>query len=179
MSEPVAIRPAELDDAPDLARILVETNRATFHGLVPEKCLDFSIETSERNWHRTLKNGLSAGQILHVAVSENDEILGYALAGGVTGRDDYPRELNVLMVATPWQRKGIGRKLVTHAARILHKQGVHAILVGVQIDNPNRAFYEHLGARHIGEKPLDWDGYMTTELLYGWDNITCLWSDTK
>ena len=38
----------------------------------------------------------------------------------------------------------------------------------------NRAFYERLGAREVGSRPLNWEGYETRELLYGWEDISKL-----
>ena len=47
------IRPAAIDDAPALAWILTETNKETFRGLVPDRCLASpTLEESERNWRR-------------------------------------------------------------------------------------------------------------------------------
>lgn len=96
------------------------------------------------------------------------------LAGGRSELPGYERELNVLMVDTPWQRQGIGRKLVALASAELQRQGATSMLVGVQIDNPNRAFYEHLGGWVVGQRPLDWAGYQTKEVLYGYDDISAL-----
>lgn len=176
--ESIRFRYATVDDAPDLARILIGANEATFRGLVPDKCLtSLSHEESVANWRRTLAaGGLDDGQFLIVAEhiggeDEREELLGYVLAGGKTEMQTYERELNVLMVDTPWQRQGIGRKLVSRAAAELRGQGIKSMLVAVQVDNPNRAFYEHLGGRPVGKRPLDWEGYETEVILYGWADI--------
>lgn len=166
------IREATVDDAPALARILVDTNRATFGGLVPEPCLDFPYEESERNWRKSLQSGLKEGQFLLVAENDSGTLVALELAGSYTGRDDFPRELDLLMVDTSYQRRGIGRLLVAIAAQRLLAEGDNAMLVGVQEDNPNRAFYERLGAREVGWRPLNWEGYETRELLYGWEDIS-------
>ena len=182
----IRFRYATLDDAAELARILTETNAATFRGLVPDQCLASPTpEESEVNWRRALSTGgLNDGRFLIVCErtvaehigSEHGQggLVGYVLAGGKAELEAYERELNVLMVDTPWQRQGIGRKLVARAAAKLLEQGVKSMLVGIQIDNPNRAFYERLGARPAGRRSLDWAGHETEELLYGWDDITIL-----
>lgn len=166
------IREASIEDAPVLARIGVDTNRVTFSGLVPEACLEFPYEESEGNWRKSLQSGLKKGQFLMVAENESDAVVAYILAGSHTGRDDFPRELDLLMVDTPYQRRGIGRLLVAVAAQRLLAEGDTAMLVGVQEDNPNRAFYERLGAREVGSRSLNWEGYETRELLFGWEDIT-------
>ena len=182
----IHFRQAIIDDAPDLARILIGANEATFRGLVPDKCLtSLSHEESVANWRRTLSaGGLADGNFLIVceyAVTEpagvetgRRELVGYVLAGGKTELDAYERELNVLMVDTSWQRQGIGRRLVSHAATELQRQGIKSMLLAVQVDNPNRVFYERLGGRPVGRRPLDWEGYETEVILYGWDDISVL-----
>ena len=73
-----------------------------------------------------------------------------------------------------WQRRGIGRKLVSCAALELKKQGAKSLLIAVQEDNPNKKFYEYLGRQLVGKRPLDWEGYATREFLFGWQNIEVL-----
>jgi len=172
----IHFRRATINDAPELARILLETNAATFRGLVPDKCLASPTpEESVTNWRRTLSaDGLGDGQFLIVCEREQHGLVGYVLAGGKTDMEAYERELNVLMVDTSWQRQGIGRKLVARAAAKLQGQGTKSMLVGIQVDNPNRAFYERLGARPVGRRPLVWAGYETEEILYGWEDIEVL-----
>jgi hypothetical protein len=62
----IRFRQATVDDAPDLARILVGANEATFRGLVPDECLvSPMLEVSEANWRRTLSAGdLGGGKFL-------------------------------------------------------------------------------------------------------------------
>ena len=177
----IDFRYATVEDAQELARVLIETNEATFRGLVPDQCLtSLSLEESAANWRKTLSGGgLEEGKFLIVAeqIGAGDKpkgLLGYVLAGADSKLADYESELNVLMVDTPWQRQGIGRQLVVRAAVELRRQGVKSMLVGVQVDNPNRAFYERLGGRLVGRRPLDWAGYQTEEILYGWDDISVL-----
>lgn len=177
----IRFRPTTIADAPELARILIGTNEETFRGLVPDKCLmSLTREESETNWRRTLAaGGLSEGQFLIVAehIGSGDApqgLVGYVLAGGKAELATYERELDVLMVDAAWQRRGIGRQLVVRAAIELRRQGVTSMLVGIQVDNPNRVFYERLGGRLVGRRPLDWAGYQTEEILYGWDDVGAL-----
>jgi ribosomal protein S18 acetylase RimI-like enzyme len=175
----ICLRYATVEDAPELARILVGTNRETFHGLVPDAWLDDpTLEESERNWRRAIGSELEEGEFLLVAENTEGTMLGFAMAGGKTGRDA-ERELNVLMVDTPWQRRGIGRMLVSEVAAKLKQRGIQSLLVGVQCDNPNRQFYERLGAKQIGSKPLNWAGYTTEEILLRWDAIDELLSTAR
>lgn len=172
----ILIRNAAENDAPALARILVEATQDTFQGLVPDKCLtSWTCEQSEKNWRKTLRQGgLAPGTFLLVAMNPAKEVVGYALAGRDPQFGGFERELNVLMVDPVWQRRGIGRKLVSYVALELKKQDVKSLLIGIQEDNPNKKFYEHLGGQVVGTRPLEWEGYATKEILYGWQNIEVL-----
>ncbi len=170
------IRPATIEDAPVLARILTETGRETFQGLVPDHCLTSpTLEESEGNWLKFFRSGsLDSDEMLLVSTADGGLVTGYILAGRKTERDDYPRELSVLMIAPPWQRQGVGRKLVTRIAGELSRQGETSLLVGVLKENPNSVFYERLGARRVGSRPINWAGYETQIILYGWDSLSGL-----
>lgn len=172
----IQIRKATVEDIPSLARILIETGHETFRGLVPDKCLTSpSLKESERNWRRFFRSdSLGGDEMMLVATAEGDELVGYILAGRKTERLDYPRELSVLMIGGGWQRQGLGRRLVTRVASELSRQGETSLLVGILKENPNWLFYERLGARRVGSRPIDWAGYETEIILYGWDNLATL-----
>ena len=172
----IHIRPANVDDSPALTRILTETNRETFQGLVPEYCLaSTTLEQSECNWRKFFQSGGPAeGEIMLVAANDGGEVAGYIMDGRQTARKEYPRELSVLMMATPWQSLGIGHKLVESVAGELFRQGETGLLVGILEENPNWEFYERLGARRVGSRPFNWAGYETRETLYGWENLALL-----
>jgi ribosomal protein S18 acetylase RimI-like enzyme len=165
-----------VDDAAALARILVEANRATFQGLVPDACLDSpTLAESEANWRRFLAiRELGDERFLLVAETETGAMAGYALAGGESGRADYRRELHVLLVDPNRQRQGVGRRLMAAVAAEFLRRGIGTLVLGVQEDNPNRRFYERLGGREVGRRPLDWNGYQTAEILYAWDELAPL-----
>ena len=177
----VQVRPVRLEDAPELARVLTETQRATFEGLVPDACLDSPTrEESERNWRRFIESGaLEQGEFLLVAEDMQGRMAGFVLAGGATEEDfgepgQVVRELSVLMVDSDWQRKGIGRLLVGRVAAAFKAQGTEAVLVGVHADNPNHAFYRRLGARRVAVRPYDWAGYQSEMVYYLWDELAAL-----
>jgi GNAT superfamily N-acetyltransferase len=192
----VQIRPVRLEDAPELARILTGALRDTFAGRVPEACLDSPTrEESERNWRRSIekpgfceKPGFlnDEGEFLLVAEDMAGQMAGFILAGRVVEEEGefrelwqnqglrpgkVVRELTVLMVDPDWQRKGIGRLLVEQVTAVCQAQNTQAILVGVHIQNPNNAFYHHLGARHVLTRPHDWAGYKAELLFYLWDDL--------
>ena len=73
-----------------------------------------------------------------------------------------------------WQKRGLGRRLISRVAeQVLEKGGTH-LLVKMLVDNPNMGFYEHLGAVRLGSNPFSWEGYMTQEIIFGWDDAAKL-----
>jgi len=86
----------------------------------------------------------------------------------------YSHELLSLQVAPSWQRRGVGRRLLSRIAEELGREKAAHVLVRVLVDNPNLAFYERLGAIRIGKRPYDWEGYETEEIVLGWEDINTL-----
>jgi len=160
-----------VEDAPALARILTEANRHAFQGRVPDHCLDSpTLAESERNWRRSLAEKSWENRFLCLLDDEFEGILGYIIFSSKTEIAN-EAELDVLMIDIPWQRQGYGRYLVQVAANRVRKLGCQTMRVGVEQHNPNAAFYERLGAQQIGERPLDWAGFQTREILYRWEDL--------
>jgi GNAT superfamily N-acetyltransferase len=182
----VEIRPARIEDCPTLARVIIDATMSAFRGKVPDACLNWlTVEESAANWARNFEpGGLDPGEHIFVAEVERADVIGLAMVGclsadhiqdkQITAR--FQRDLYSLQVDPAWQRRGIGRQLVSHIAEVLLNEGVTSLLVRVIVDNPNRLFYERLGAVLVGSQPYDWEGYHTQELLYGWDDIRQLCS---
>ena len=178
------VRLASIEDCPALGRILVSATESSFKGLVPHKCLEWTPEQSATNWKRNFKEDgtLAEGSCIYVAESDREGVVGFAMWGetrpneAVTPPIDsmYANELRILHVAPDWQRRGVGRLLVSHVAADLWHKGITHMLVRVLTINPNLAFYERLGAVKLGVEPHDWDGFETEQSVYGWDDTSKL-----
>jgi GNAT superfamily N-acetyltransferase len=133
------------------------------------------------NWAKnfTSEQQLGPGDYLFVAETEN-EVMGLAMLVEITAEDNYEPwivsryryELLSLQVAPAWQRQGVGRRLLAWIADKLARENATHLLVRVLVDNPNVAFYEHLGANRLGKRPYEWEGYETEEILFGWEDIS-------
>ena len=176
------IRPATVGDRFALGRIIVDATHSAFQGRVPDACLRWlDVAESAQNWGNSIEN-LPATEHLLVAEMADREVAGLILAGRSTAEvvraaaiaTRYPIEITSLQVAPAWQRKGLGRRLIGTAAARMLEQGSSSLLVRVLRDNPNMAFYERMGARHVGSQPYNWAGYDTHEELLVWDDIQCL-----
>jgi GNAT superfamily N-acetyltransferase len=179
------IRPARLEDCPALGNIIVRATQDAFRGLVPDQCLHWlTPDESAANWARNFKTeqSLEEGDILLVAESHRKEVVGFAFASQILPSDwddtlivqEFQAELLSLQVDPPWQRQGIGRRLVSQIAAQLKEKGITNLLVKMLSENPNKGFYEHLGAVQLGTRPYNWEGYETEEILYGWRSMNTL-----
>lgn len=167
------LRPVNPSDAATLAHILITANEHTFRGIVPERCLDFTEAQSAANWRRSLTQEPPPEEIFDIIESAAGQCVGYVWAGP-TDDARYRGELKQIMILPSHQRRGLGRLLMRHAAAHLAEQGIQSMQVEVLRCNPNRAFYERLGARYLGERPYDWDGVIMPMCRYGWTDTLAL-----
>lgn len=172
---PYCIRDATYDDAPALAETVIEPIVTTFRGRVPDQCLTWlTHDESMTNWQQWFRRDGNDGQFLLVAELPAGRVVGCALGGPQVADPQFAGELYLLGVRSAHQGYGIGRQLVRSvAARLLH-QGIYSLRVGVLSVNPNRHFYERLGAHYVRKHPYAWNGVLLTEVIYGWPDITAL-----
>ena len=163
----INIRVAEPDDAPEMARVIVDTWFAAHEGQVPvekfrQRREQWGYAESEQGWRRILGEGRDGSSQAWVATSDGRVIAvaaGEILGGGVA-------EVGALYVDVPYQRSGTGRRLIT--AVIDHYRGVAISKLDIAVlaaNQPARTFYERLGGREAGTRE-DPEGL---EIIYSWD----------
>ncbi|MBZ0299097.1 MAG: GNAT family N-acetyltransferase [Anaerolineae bacterium] len=173
----IRIHPVTAEDADALAHVLVTAEEHAFRGLVPDQCLTFTEAESSANWQRFLTEGVPPEDHFIVAENPQEGVVGYAWGGPNTKDAVYHAELRQIAVLTAYQGRGIGRLLVCHVARYLAKRQSHSLRVEVLQVNPNRQFYERLGATFVSEYPYNWDGVVLPMSVYGWADTHALWID--
>jgi GNAT superfamily N-acetyltransferase len=172
MQQTVQIRPASPEDVPGIARVLVDTWRRTFRGLLSDEFLaGMSYERQEQ------RHGCYLAQDrvnYFVAVDRaSGDVIGF-INGGPNRHADYqryPAELYALYVLSERQRCGTGKRLLAALAPRLMESGFPSMMVWVLAKNPNRGFYEHTGAREIASRSIVLQPDVVQEIAYGWDNI--------
>lgn len=173
----ISLRDVVPDDADALAHVLIPSNNHAFQGRVPEVCLEFTEAESSANWKRMLDEGLPDGDFMVVAMTAG-MVVGYTWGGPNTKDMRYAGELRQIAVLPTYQGQGIGRQLVCYVAqRLADEQDIHSMLVEVLHINPNRAFYERLGAQYVSERPYEWDGVPFVMDAYGWADTGALLAD--
>jgi ribosomal protein S18 acetylase RimI-like enzyme len=134
----VAIRPAMPDDAIAIAKLHVETHRATYEPLIDGLYEAPLFEARRAEWQAAL-----AGAGLTLVALDADRIVGFVHAEG--------DRIEPLHVASSHHRQGIGRALLLQLLAGLRARSVPSAVFNVLAGNARAiAFYERLGARRIG-----------------------------
>ena len=173
MGESVVLRHAVVNDAAGIAHVHVTTWQHAYRGIVPESYLQ-GLDVAKRTnyWERWLEGyGLDGHQAL-VAEAGDGQIVGFASFGrereGGGPRDG---EIGALYILPNYQRCGIGRRLLSGAARLLLQENFQTLQIWVLQDNPARAFYEKLGGRRVREKKIQFGGKELVEVAYFWNDV--------
>ena len=167
------IRRALPSDAPEIARVHVESWRSTYGGIVPDEYLA-SLDRSERErvWRNLIAD---ESQVTYVAELPRDGIVGF-LSGGPARMDDMPfaGELYAIYLLEQHQRQGIGRRLVGELCAWLLSKDLTSMYTWALEENPSRHFYESLGGIEFRRQTMTLAGQEVAEVAYGWDDISSL-----
>ena len=179
MTEPTTlVRQATVKDAGAIAKIHVDTWRSAYRGLVSEDYLAaLSYRRAEDRWITQLSG--AAGFCL-VAETSGGVMVGFA-AGGPERENspEFASEVYALYVTPSYHRRGVGRQLMVAMAReFLRREGL-GMKVWVLAGNPARGFYEALGGRLAGQKPIEIGGKPLLEVAYGWPDVRLLAGESR
>ena len=172
----VTIRAGNIDDADDMGLTTVSASFSTFLGQIPEEDLDLTWmpEQSADNWRKYLAaDERPLGSDFFVAEVDG-LVIGFVMSGADTGRSDFEKLVGALYVRPTFHRKGIGRALLSRAARASLEGGARSFLIGCIRENPSCGFYTHLGGVEIYRAPRNVDRYETEEIFFGYADIGCL-----
>ncbi|MBN2152640.1 MAG: GNAT family N-acetyltransferase [Candidatus Lokiarchaeota archaeon] len=167
------VRDATPDDAPGIARVHVDTWRATYASFIPAVYLaGMSYARSARLFQSLLARNPPGTRTFVADGGTGTGIVG-ASTGGYNdlGHEGYQAELIGIYVLPEFQRRGVGRQLVRAVKDHLIRLGARGMLVWVFADNPNRSFYEHLGGTLVEEKWEETGGKLLKRLALGWADV--------
>jgi ribosomal protein S18 acetylase RimI-like enzyme len=171
------IREATENDISDVAKIRVDTWRATYKGILPDDFLEgLSDQNIAERWRKSFWENRNPAVGAFVAENEQQEIVGIAMCGPEQNQDNvYQGEIYVLYVLPQYQNRGIGRKLVAACAQhLVQNLKAKSLLIWVIAENPYRKFYESLGGKPVWEKTQEIGGRLIRETGYGWEEISRL-----
>ena len=169
-----------------LPKLVLDTNTivsaffSTLLGQIPEEDLDFTWtpEQSAENWREYLSGDeRPLGRDFFVAEVDGT-VIGFVMSGADTGRSDFEKLVGALHVRPTFHRLGIGRALLSAAAKASLEVGARSFLIGCIRENPSCGFYTHLGGVEIYRAPMNVDRYETEEIFFGYSDISRLVMDS-
>lgn len=159
------IRKVERNDIDECVSVIRNSFRtvADMLGFTEENAPRFTAfaTTAER-----LNAQLDEGRPMFAYTDESGAIIGYY---SLWQHDGDRCELNNLCVLPQERHSGVGRELFEHSAATARALGCKYLDIGIVEENTTlKAWYEKLGAKHLGTKKFDFFpftcGYMETEL---------------
>jgi L-amino acid N-acyltransferase YncA len=170
------IREATPADAAAIARVHIDSSRATYGGLVPDEVLhEMTYERRLGNWAETL-GAVGGAEFVYVAADdEGGRVFGFASGGPEREGDaEFDGELYAIYLLDTHQRGGAGRALAAAVAARLAASGFRSMLAWVLAENPACRFYEALGGSRVREKVIERGGRSLSEIGYGWRDVKSL-----
>lgn len=168
------ILPAGPGDAADLAAVHVRAWRETYPGMLPRAYLQgLSLPIHARRFRARL---LRPGPMdVTLCVEGRQGLVGYCEGGPARDGALGEAEVATLYLLQAVKRQGVGRRLLTAAARVLAERGAASLVIWVLSANtPARAFYERLGGALAAEKVGPGPGGVVREVCYRWTDIGVL-----
>lgn len=170
----IVIREAGVTDAGQIARVHVDTWKATYRGILSDEFLDhlsyLRIETGTQARLIDPRNGFT-----YVAETKGGEIVGFASGGPRRdGSPVYEGELYAIYILPSYQGMDIGRRFVKAIARRLRDTDMNSMLVWVITNNPARGFYERLGGKELSTATVEFAGSIHDKVSYGWLDTSIL-----
>jgi GNAT superfamily N-acetyltransferase len=164
------VRPAVPGDIDDIARINVDSWRATYRGILPDAVLDdLSYAEYAVRWSLRLEE---PGETLFLVATGGGHVRGFVSGGRERSGDSlYTGEIYSIYLDPACLRQGIGTLLAKGLALALRDRGHRALLVWVLSANPARNFYAALGATFVREGTLTIGGAVLSSCAYGWQDI--------
>jgi ribosomal protein S18 acetylase RimI-like enzyme len=165
-----SIRAANVADSRAIARIDVETWRATYAGVLPDRLLvDLSEHHRAETWSRFIQRW--PGDTL-AALDERGTVLGFGSCGAQRESNlPFSGEVFTLYVAPDHQGQGVGRLLLLGLFQRLVRRGLYSAVVWVLAENPARFFYERLGGHIAARRHIDMARCRVDAAAYVWPDL--------
>lgn len=171
------IRPAQLDDAEDLARVHIQAWQETYRGIMPDAMLDGqSVEARAASWRQRIPHFADNRQALAVALDDDGLLFGFAGCGPPRLKEiGTDGEIYAINIVNRGKRKRAGTRLMLAMARQLEQNGFAAVGLWVlELNHPARAFYARLGGTQGASIPHEHGGKTLTDIAILWPRVGVL-----
>ena len=147
------VRTAEEKDAPQIAKVQVETWQYAYKGQLPQEHLDkLSIGKRTKRWQEILSDKKNSN-VTFVA-KKDDYIVGFCSAGPCRDddMDSETGEILSIYVDSITMRKGVGTELMEQGLDYLREKGFKKAILWVLVTNDKaRQWYENRGWKCEGK----------------------------
>jgi GNAT superfamily N-acetyltransferase len=169
------IRPAQPSDCAAIARVHIDTNKTTYHSLIPAEILAApSYEKTAQRWQQRLF-GTDSTEYGYVAEIDST-IAGFICASTTQTNPAYEREIVTMYVLQCHQGKGIGSKLMRQVIGDYLVQGINSMLLWTYANSSARGFYQHLGGTIVDHGSIQRGDRKIETIALGWDNLRTVFS---
>lgn len=159
------IRIATRADAPDIAKVHVESWQTTYHNIVKPEILKAStLEKRTKLWEMILQENQ---HYVLVALNDGNQLIGFI--DSYLPQQESIGDINAFYILQAYQRQWIGKKLLKQVLLQAQKQQCQELKIEVFNENPNCIFYEKMGAICIDEKDAAEYGNNLKTLIYSLD----------
>ena len=160
------IRPARGEDIFALSDLYGETQRATYHGIIPHDALEYAIARRKPDWwRRNLDRGSKT-----LILEQDGRAQGYVSFGPSRYGDIvYQGEIYEIYIRPGFQGRGFGGELFETARNSLGEDG-HSGLMLWTIASNDRAvgFFRHKGAIEFAESEINYRSRTLLRVAMGW-----------
>ena len=163
------IRPPDLQDVPDIARIRVSSWLETYSHIYPARILaQQSIERDCKRLKATISKPPLDRKMLIAEVGKR--LVGFVTFYTNPASNDRSVEIRALYVDKEFHRKGVGTALFNGACSSL-PANAEILRIGCLEENwPARQFYRSLGGKELKSRRLfTIDGFEAPEVVYEWN----------
>ncbi len=170
----IKYRRPEIGEAHSIATLHLLCWREAYFGLVPDSILErANVDERADRWRGFLRNPNSFIE----AAWDIDMPIGF-VSCGPPHEPAIPEgfgQIGAIYIAAQYHRRGIGRRLMSDAAKDWRNRGGDKLALTVLAENAEaRAFYEKLGGKILKTGTHDWDGYQMSDAVYGFDDLNAL-----
>lgn len=168
----IYIREANITDVQAIAKVHVDAWNSTYKNIVPEEYLKSkTCKGQEEKWLKRIFENDATDEFLYVAVTENDDIIGFACGSAQNDDIKFKGTIAAIYVLKDFQRKGVGKKLIKTILERLDKNGIENLIIWAFAENPSCSFYEHIDGKKVDQKKVNIGDEEMIEIGYGWTNI--------
>lgn len=162
------VRKADVNDAKQIAMVVVDTWRTAYKGIVNDEYLDGLRYEERENVFKERILQLDTEKFLYVFEdAQTKKVVGFIWLGKPLEDMQYDGEIYALYVLYDYQKHGIGRQLIKEAIYKLKYEGCKDIVIWALKDNiAARKFYERMGGKLASEKKKDIGGQILDEVAY-------------